>query len=75
MFAPLNEYIEMRLEEAFCKEYRVMSAHDRPTHEWEDYKKMYADWMVSEFTKDTTFHPRHPHNSYWERENDNNGIT
>ena len=67
MYAPLSEYIEMRLEEAFCKEYRVMSSCDRPTYEWEDYKEAFANWLVNEFTKDVS-HPRHPHNKHWDEE-------
>ena len=65
MFAPLSEYIEMRLEEAFCKEYRVMSSCDRPTYEWEDYKRSFADFIVIDFTKDDV-HPRHPKKSPWD---------
>jgi hypothetical protein len=66
MFAPLSEYIEMRLEEAFCKEYRVMSSCDRPTYEWEDYKKSFADFIINEFAKDDVSHPRHPKKSPWD---------
>ncbi len=66
MFAPLSEYIEMKLEEAFCKEYRVMSSCDRPTHEWEDYKKAYADWAVERFLQNDSAPPIHPkRNRHW----------
>jgi|18_taG_2_1085343.scaffolds.fasta_scaffold238018_1 hypothetical protein len=65
MFAPLSEYIEMQLEEAFCEEYRVMSSCDRPTVDWEDYKKSFATFIVDKFTKDET-HPRHPKKSPWD---------
>ena len=66
MYAPLSEYIEMRLEEAFCKEYRVMSSCDRPTHEWEEYKECFANWIVEEFTKKSDSHPRHPFEKPWD---------
>ncbi len=72
MFAPLSEYIEMRLEEAFCAEYRVMSSCDRPTFEWEDYKKAYADWAVERFLQNTSAPPVHPKkkNRHWSDEHD-----
>ncbi len=66
MYAPLSEYIEMRLEEAFCKEYRVMSSCDRPTYEWEDYKRAFADFIINEFAKDDVSHPRHPKEPPWD---------
>jgi hypothetical protein len=66
MFGPLSEYIEMRLEESFCKEYRVSSSCDRPTYEWEDYKKSFANFIVNEFAKDDISHPRHPQNKHWD---------
>lgn len=51
MYAPLSEYVEMKLEEAFCKEYRVMSTNDRPTYEWEDYKEAFSKWLIMQFYK------------------------
>jgi len=65
MFAPLSEYIEVRLEEAFCEEYRVFSSCDRPTCDWEDYKKSFADFIVKQFAEDEC-HPRHPKKSPWD---------
>ena len=66
MFAPLSEYIENRLDEAFCKEYRVFSSCDRPTCDWEEYKESFANWLIGEFTNDSHSHPRHPKNKPWD---------
>ncbi len=64
MFAPLSEYIENKLDEAFCEEFRVYGTYDNPA-EWEEYKKAFAEWLVNEFTKDSS-HPRHPKNKPWD---------
>jgi hypothetical protein len=48
MFAPLSEHIEIKLDEAFCKEFRVYGTYDRPT-EWEEYKKAFAEFLINEF--------------------------
>ena len=65
MFAPLSEYIETNLDEAFCKEFRVYGTYDRPT-DWEEYKESFAKWIIEEFTKDSNSHPRHPFNKPWD---------
>ena len=43
-----------------------MSSCDRPTYEWEDYKKSFADFIINEFAKDDVSHPRHPKKSPWD---------
>ena len=65
MFAPLSEYIENRLGEAFCKEFRVYGTYDKP-NDWEEYKEAYAEWLIKQFTNDSNSHPRHPFNNPWD---------
>ena len=65
MFEPLSEYIENRLGEAFCKEFRVYGTYDNP-ESWEEYKEAFTNWLVEEFTKDPHSHPRHPKNKPWD---------
>ena len=65
MFAPLSEYIENKLDEAFCKEFRVYGTYDKPTA-WEDYKESFANWLIGEFTQDSHSHPRHPFDKPWD---------
>lgn len=65
MFAPLSEYIENKLDEAFCEEFRVYGTYENPT-EWEEYKKSFAEWLVKQFTEDSS-HPRHPFKKPWDK--------
>ena len=65
MFAPLSEHIEMKLDEAFCHEFRVYGTYDKPT-DWEEYKEAFASWMIREFISDKSAHPRHPFNKPWD---------
>ena len=65
MFLPLSEHIEDKLDESFCKEFRVYGTYDRPC-DWEDYKEAFADWLMKEFTNDVETHPRHPKNNPWD---------
>lgn len=65
MFAPLSEYIEAKLDESFCKEFRVRGTYDKST-DWEEYKESFASWLIGEFTKDSQSHPRHPFDKPWD---------
>ena len=65
MFAPLSEYIENKLDEAFCKEFRVYGTYENP-ESWEDYKEAFANWLIGEFANDLHSHPRHPKNKPWD---------
>ena len=59
MFAPLSEIMENKLDESFCKEYRVYGTYERPS-DWEDYKHAFVDFLIEEFKGDDQKHPRHP---------------
>ena len=59
MFAPLSEYIENRLDESFCEEYRVYGTYERPS-DWEEYKEAFALFLVDQFRSDDQRHPKHP---------------
>lgn len=65
MFAPLSEYLENELGDAFCKEFRVYGTYEK-IQEWEEYKKAFVEWTVNQFTKDPSSHPRHPFEKPWE---------
>ena len=59
MFAPLSEYIENKLDEAFCNEHRVYGTYDRPS-EWENYKEDFAKYIVDSFAKQSSKRPKSP---------------
>ncbi len=61
MFAPLSEYLENKLGDAFCKEYQVYGTYDRP-HDWEEYKESFAMYMIEQFSKNNKNGP----NTYWD---------
>ena len=65
MFAPVSEYIENRLGESFCEEFRVYGTYENPEC-WEEYKEAFANWIVTQFGKDSDSHPRHPKNKPWD---------
>ena len=65
MFYPLSEYIENKLDEAFCKEFRVYGTYEH-SESWEEYKESFAAWLIEEFTKDSNSHPRHPFDKPWD---------
>ena len=67
MFAPLSEHVEIQLDKAFCKEFRVWGTFDKP-NEWEEYKEAFASWMVKEFTNDEASPPRHPFKRPWDED-------
>ena len=48
MFAPLSEHIEIQLDKAFCKDFRVYGTYELPT-DWELYKEQFAEFLVKEF--------------------------
>jgi hypothetical protein len=48
MYLPLSEYMENRLAELFCEEYRVYSTCEK-TVEWEEYKSDFADFTIKKF--------------------------
>ncbi|MAG24326.1 hypothetical protein CMI47_01995 [Candidatus Pacearchaeota archaeon] len=63
MFAPLSEYIENKLDESFCEEYRVYGTYERPS-DWEEYKKAFASFLVDQFKGDSQIHPKRPKNPW-----------
>ena len=65
MFAPLSEYIENKLDEAFCEEFRVYGTYENP-ESWEEYKEAFANWLIGEFKNDIHSHPRHPKKKPWD---------
>ena len=65
MFCPLSEYIENKLDEAFCKEFRVYGTYEH-SESWEEYKEAFANWLIGEFANDLHSHPRHPKNKPWD---------
>jgi hypothetical protein len=44
MFAPLSEYIEKKLENAFYNKYRMLTYEESEL--WENYKEEFADYLV-----------------------------
>jgi len=65
MFAPLSEYIENKLDESFCEEFRVYGTYEN-TSDWEYYKESFAEFLVDQFKSDTQRHPKKPHNPWSE---------
>jgi len=44
MFAPLSEYIELKLENAFYNKYRMLTHEESEL--WESYKEQFAEYLV-----------------------------
>ncbi len=51
MFAPLSEYIELKLETAFYNKYHMLTYEESEL--WESYKEEFAEYLVGAFG-DTT---------------------
>ena len=51
MFAPLSEYIEKKLENAFYNKYHMMTYEESEL--WERHKEDFAEYLVRDFG-DTT---------------------
>ena len=52
MFAPLSEYIELKLETAFYNKYRKLTYEESEL--WEQFKNDFAEHLIKEFGGDTT---------------------
>lgn len=48
MYLPLSEYIENRLDEMFCEEYKVYNTYEKIA-EWEEYKSDFAEFIIKQF--------------------------
>ena len=51
MFAPLSEYIELKLENAFYNKYRMLTYEESEL--WEQFKEDFAEHLIKDFG-DTT---------------------